>query len=277
MNAWIFALAVNMLLLAALASYTIRAKHWLWSEIEKLGQKLEEAQRQLVAARKQIVLNAVGDDLRLPAMMPSQNGEDVLIYRFFEGRRTGLYVEVGAYDGVGFSNTYFLDALGWDGVLVEPGPDQAEACRRSRPQSRVVQAACGRGGGRTLFKIAKGSFGIGTLSYMGNNPEQDRRIAREGGTIEEIEVPVLTLDEIVGDRTKKIDLLSIDVEGAELQVLESGSLTALSPELIVLENNTRGADRGIEDLLIAAGYRKDFVWTHNVFYVKASDPRHIGW
>ena len=60
-------------------------------------------------------------------------------------------------------------------------------------------------------------------------------------------------------------------------MLESGNLTALSPELIVLEDNTGGADRRVEDLLVAAGYRKDFVWTHNVFYVKASDPRHVGW
>jgi FkbM family methyltransferase len=180
---------------------------------------------------------------RLPAIMPSQNGEDVLIHKFFGGRRTGLYVEVGAYHGVGFSNTYFLDALGWEGILVEPAPDQAEACRRSRPHSRVVQAACGRGGGRTRFKVVKGGAGIGTLSYMGHDLEHERRIAREGGTIEEIEVPLLTLDEIVGDRIGKIDLLSIDVEGAELQVLESGNLTALSPELIVLEDNTGGVDR----------------------------------
>jgi hypothetical protein len=52
---------------------------------------------------------------------------------------------------------------------------------------------------------------------------------------------------------------------------------ALSPELIVLEDNTEGDDRRVEDLLVAAGYRKDFVWSHNVFYVTASDPRHVGW
>jgi|SRR5262249_2975260 len=268
--------AANLLVLAGLAYYTIRGKRWLWSEIGNIRRQFEETQHQLVAARKQILLNAVGSDLRLPAMMPSQNGEDVLIHKFFGGRRTGRYVEVGAYDGIGFSNTYFLDALGWDGILVEPAPDQAEACRRSRPHSRVVQAACGRGGGRIRFKLVKGSSGIGTLSYMGDDPNHERRIAREGGTIEEVEVALLTLDEIIGDRISKIDLLSIDVEGAELQVLQSGDLTALSPELIVLEDNGGGDDR-VEDLLVAAGYRKDFVWTHNVFYVKAFDPRHVGW
>jgi FkbM family methyltransferase len=274
---WTLAVAANLLVLAGLAYYIIEAKRWLWSEINKLRGAVEELQRQLVAARKQIVLNALGGDLRLPTMMPSQNGEDVLIDSFFGGRRTGLYVEVGAYDGVTFSNTYFLDALGWEGVLVEPAPDQAEACRRSRPHSRVVQAACGQGGGRIRFKVAKGGVGIGTLSYMGDDPEHEHRIAREGGTIEEVEVPLLTLDEVIGNSIGKIDLLSIDVEGAELQVLESGNLTALSPELIVLEDNTQGVDRRVEDLLVAAGYRKDFIWTHNVFYVKASDPRRVGW
>src|SRR5262249_663401 len=121
----------------------------------------------------------VGDDLRLPAMMPSQNGEDVLIHKFFGGRRTGRYVEVGAYERVGFSHPYFLDAPGWGGILVEPSPDQAEACRKWRPHSWVVQAACGRGGGRIHFKVVKGSVGIGTLSYMGDDPKHEQRIARE--------------------------------------------------------------------------------------------------
>ena len=277
MTLWTLSVAANLLLLAGMAHYTIKAKRWLWSEIDKFRGQQEETQRQLVAARKQIVLNALGGDLRLPRMMPSQNGEDVLIHKFFGGRRTGLYVEVGAYNGVGFSNTYFLDALGWEGILVEPAPDQAEACRRSRPHSRVVQAACGRGGGRTRFKVVKGGAGMGTLSYMGDDPKHERRIALEGGTIEEVDVPCKTLDEIVGEPISKIDLLSVDVEGAELQVLESGNLKALSPELIVLEDNTGGVDRRVEDLLVAAGYRKDFIWTHNVFYVKASDPRHVGW
>jgi hypothetical protein len=45
----------------------------------------------------------------------------------------------------------------------------------------------------------------------------------------------------------------------------------------VLEDNTGGSERRVEDLLVTAGYRKDFVWTHNVFYVKASGPRHVRW
>ena len=77
---WILALAANLLLLTGLAYYIIRAKRWLWSEINKLRGQQEELQRQLVAARKQIVLKNLGGDLRLPTMMPSQNGEDVLIY-----------------------------------------------------------------------------------------------------------------------------------------------------------------------------------------------------
>ena len=180
---WALLGGASLLLLAALAYYTIRTKRWLWSEIGNVRRQLEEMQHQVIAARKQILLNAVGGELRLPAMMPSQNGEDVLIHKFFGGRRTGRYVEVGAYDGVGFSNTYFLDALGWDGILVEPAPHQAEACRRSRPHSRVVHAACGQGDGRIRFKVVKVSVGIGTLSYMGDNPKHEQRIAREGGTI----------------------------------------------------------------------------------------------
>ena len=152
---WTLAIAANLLLLAGLAYYTIKAKRWLWSEIDNIRRQQEETQRQLVAARKQIVLNAVGGDLRLPAMMPSQNGEDVLIHKFFGGRRTGLYVEVGAYDGVGFSNTYFLDALGWEGSWSSPRrirPRRAADRGRTAGSSRPPAAEAAAGSGSRLPK-----------------------------------------------------------------------------------------------------------------------------
>lgn len=271
------AFAANAMLLAGLGYYVVRAKRWLWNEIEGVKVREDDLRCHLVAARKEIVLTSVGASLRLPALMPSQNGEDVLVHRFFGGRRDGFFVEIGAYDGVGFSNTYFLEALGWHGVLIEPVPEHAEACRRQRPYSRVVQAACGLGGGTIGFKVVRGENGVGTLSYMGNQPDHEQRIRREGGTIDEVRVPLLPLEAILGSPTPRIGLLSIDVEGAELGVLRSADISSLKPDLIVIEDQTLGADRRVEELLISAGYRKDFVWTHNVFYVGALDSRRVGW
>ena len=53
-----------------------------------------------------------------------------LIFETFFGQRTeGLFVEVGAFDGVLYSNTWGLAARGWRGLLIEPVPEfAAVAC-----------------------------------------------------------------------------------------------------------------------------------------------------
>src|SRR4029077_1746907 len=55
----------------------------------------------------------------------SQNGEDRWLEAHFGGKRSGFFVEVGAYDGVNLSNTYHFEQTGWTGVLVEPDPEMA--------------------------------------------------------------------------------------------------------------------------------------------------------
>ena len=56
----------------------------------------------------------------------AQNGEDRWLDTYFQGKREGYFVEVGAYDGVDLSNTYHFEQIGWHGVLVEPDPDNAD-------------------------------------------------------------------------------------------------------------------------------------------------------
>ena len=51
----------------------------------------------------------------------SQSDEEKYIVEYFNGK-TGRFLDIGAYDGKAFSNTYKLGLLGWSGVLVEPAP-----------------------------------------------------------------------------------------------------------------------------------------------------------
>lgn len=51
----------------------------------------------------------------------SQNAEQKAIIEYF-GEHKGTFIDIGANDGVTFSNTWALSQLGWCGVLVEPSP-----------------------------------------------------------------------------------------------------------------------------------------------------------
>ncbi len=52
----------------------------------------------------------------------SQAGQDQFLFEhFFRGKRNGVFVEVGAFDGEQFSNTLFFErVMGWKGLCVEP-------------------------------------------------------------------------------------------------------------------------------------------------------------
>lgn len=71
----------------------------------------------------------------------AQFREDVNVLEFFGKGYRGRVVDVGANDGVEGSNSRLLELHGWVGLLVEPSPKLAAACRRSRPRSVIVNKA----------------------------------------------------------------------------------------------------------------------------------------
>ncbi len=58
----------------------------------------------------------------------SQCGQDkFLIENLFKGKKNGIFVEIGAFDGIKYSNTYNLEVdYGWAGLCIEPIPEQFE-------------------------------------------------------------------------------------------------------------------------------------------------------
>jgi FkbM family methyltransferase len=265
------ALAVALVAVAALARLGHRR---VWREVFRLRAELVALHRELVAARKACVLATAAPSPRLPLMMPSQNGEDVVLWEFFEGKRDGFYVEVGAYDGVGFSNTYFFEAVGWDGLLVEAVPSLHQAACQSRPNSRVVHAAAGRQAGTVRLTVVEGEGGVATLSSA--TPDR-QRIVREGGRMREIDVPLVRLDSLLEDVRQPIDFVSIDVEGLELAVLEGFDLQRFAPRVLVVEDNAQGADPRVPEYLGRHGYVERFRLEQNAFYTRRDDVRPIGW
>ena len=72
----------------------------------------------------------------------SQYGEDYLICAFFQAKRSGVFIDVGAFDGKHLSNTYMLEQQGWTGICVEPHPEFFRRLQQNRPQSHCVNVAC---------------------------------------------------------------------------------------------------------------------------------------
>lgn len=220
----------------------------------------------------------------LDHLCKAQFGEDRTLWRLFNHRPFGYFIEVGAYNGVDLSNTYFLEQMGWCGILVEPIRELCEHAAAHRPRSRVVHAACGRpdSAGIAPFTVA---LGKPFLSFLSADEDHVERCRREGAELTTIEVPVATLDDILLYERKhapadqapwrpgrgwSIDLVSIDTEGCELDVLEGFNLDRFRPRVLVMEND-RPAGEAIEPYLSARGYRKIHRQKINDFYVRADE------
>ncbi len=157
----------------------------------------------------------------------SQFGEDILVWKYFGNKTDGFFIEVGANDPENLSQTRLLESNGWQGILVEPQSVCCEQLRRVRPRAHVFQVACGapEQRGKALFQLSQQSSKLTTPGTGGQSESQ-------------VEVRVMTLDDILEQTPHpRIDFLSIDVEGFELNVLRGFNLEKHQPRLMLIEDN----------------------------------------
>ena len=177
----------------------------------------------------------------------AQAGEDVVLSGIFDGQQHGTCLEVGALDGIKDSITLHFEETGWSCILVEANPELAEKAKANR-RARVFSCAAGRATGMTEFVIAKGAE---YLSTMKPTPKHVARILTDGGTIEKVKVTVMRVDDILEEAgVSHLDFATIDVEGAELEVLRGFDLHRWQPKVLVVEDN----DSEVRRYLRTRGY-----------------------
>ncbi len=155
----------------------------------------------------------------------------------------GFFIEAGANDGLAQSNTYFLEKFrGWTGLLVEPDPVLAAACRRNR-RSPVVQAALVAEAvpGATVELHLAGLMSTIT-GALGDSAATARHV-HAGLQVQQlparglIRVPARTLSAVLDETglARAVDLLSLDVEGAEPGALRGIDFARHAPRFICVE------------------------------------------
>ncbi len=189
----------------------------------------------------------------------SQIGQDRFLWEnFFRGKRGGVFVDIGAYDGEKFSNTLFFErSMGWTGLCVEPLPSAFAKLKQTR-KAVCEQVCVADFEGEADFIEADDRAGPDEkmLSGLSGNfdPRHLGRLARTAQTSRR--VPVTKLSALLAKHAlTKIDYCSIDVEGAELAVLSDFDPERFRISLFTIENNYD--DERIPRLMADKGY--DFV------------------
>jgi FkbM family methyltransferase len=163
--------------------------------------------------------------------------EKALVRQYFGDAAHGYFVEVGANEPASIhSQTWHLERKGWRGILIEPNPALFDELVRQRPGSRVYNLACSspRKVGVAELKIPFVDDGTIDTGKAALEVEIDHAGFPAYRTVT---VKVVTLDSILAENNvSAIDLLSIDVEGTELDVLKGLDLKRYRPRLILVED-----------------------------------------
>lgn len=161
----------------------------------------------------------------------------------FKGFKNGFFMDIGAHDGISINNTlYFEQTHNWNGVNIEPIKEVYDTLVINRPGCININSAISNTNGTADFICNKGYTEM--LSGLKKNYDHRHldRLNREnhqmGSTTQIITVNTRTVESICDEyNIKHINYLSIDVEGAEFDVIKSINFDKVFIDLIQFENN----------------------------------------
>ena len=178
----------------------------------------------------------------------SQFGEEWLIRDFFQDRRNGVFLDVGANHYRNHSTTYYLEKeLGWSGIAVEAQPEFAEDYGRHRPRTKfVAMFAADTVGEAVDFYVPTSSQGLTASS----NPDFSADPLKPA-----VKVPTTTLTAVLDQAgVATIDFMSMDIELSEPAGLKGFDIDRFRPELVCIEAHPITRDF-ILDYFDEHGYR----------------------
>jgi FkbM family methyltransferase len=159
---------------------------------------------------------------------------DRILDSLFNSKTNGVFIELGANDGLCQSNTAFLEFYrGWTGVMIEPSVNAYLKCVKNRPNSKCFNLACVSDSYENTF--IEGDFNGGMMSSVEGKRTNNNSLVR---------CNVSTLEKIL-DATNitTVDFLSLDCEGYEYEILCGLNLTKYRPTYMLIEIYTKDFEK----------------------------------
>ncbi len=189
--------------------------------------------------------------------MPSFSigAEDLVLMHIFQDVQQGFYLDIGAFHPEKHSNTFLLHKYGWVGINVDAMPGVIDLFKKARPNDVNLEIGIADKVGTLDFYISQNNtlFNSFDASFQQDLVSQD---------VKKITVATKPLSLILDENlpaNRRIDLLSIDVEGFELKVLQSNQWDKYRPRIILIEDFTTFIDELPENecvkFLQQQGYR----------------------
>jgi len=160
----------------------------------------------------------------------SERNEEAIIRHFFSDRRTGIFLDVGAYHYKNGSNTYYLEKnLDWSGIAIDANAEFARGYHENRPKTMFFN----------LFVSDKSDeqadfFVVRDPGHLTKSTGVPGFVT--GRKTDKIKVPTITLNDLLAKlAVKKIDFLSLDIELWEPHALAGFDIEKYRPDLVCIE------------------------------------------
>ncbi len=209
---------------------------------------------------------------RIGSRSYSQFGEDRLLRTLFP-ESNGTYIDVGAGEPASGSNTYAFYQAGWSGILVDAVSRYERWARAVRPRDRFELAVCSSSGEEHEFY----EFRQAQFSTL-DGARAEQLVAAGRSLARTYRVPSVAIADLpVTCEPKDPCFFSIDVEGAEMTVLESIDWGRTTPAVICVEELILSLEKQSEvgRLLSNRGYRLEGRIGLSSIYVHAESGRSI--
>lgn len=174
----------------------------------------------------------------------SQVGQDKWVCEYFKYKTNGFFLDIGAYDGIELSNTYYLEKnLNWNGICLEPSPIAFSKLSQQRNCICINKAAYNKNTQLKFFEDGLGGrIDDNKFSYI---------------------VDAIRIDDVLrqNDAPNNIDYISLDVEGGEYNVLLGFPFSEYEVILWTIEHNlhakttNRILKANIQNIMNKNGYK----------------------
>jgi FkbM family methyltransferase len=160
----------------------------------------------------------------------TEREEEWFIRDYFQDRRGGVFVDVGANHYRDTSKTYYLESkLGWSGIAIEPQRQFAADYERYRPRTKFLPFF--------VSDVSNETAKLYVTHRTSTVASSNRAFVEQFGDLDEVrDVPTITLTDLLqAENVKQVDFLSMDIELHEPQALKGFDIQRFRPSLVCIE------------------------------------------
>lgn len=163
----------------------------------------------------------------------SKSGEDLQLWQLLK-KTSGFYLDIGSHHPVLGNNSYFFYLRGWNGICIEPNEIFQKLYAELRSRDVFIQAGVGAQNEiKNYYQLESDQRNTFSTKYIDKFKLHDQ-------VIHQRKIEVFTLEFLLNKYDllgAEIDFISIDVEGAELDVLHGNDWDLVRPRYILCESH----------------------------------------